>query len=242
MSDTIRVAATSDFHYTKHCQGRLRDLLVHASHNADVLCICGDLTDYGLPEEAHVLCEDLKKHLSIPCVAVLGNHDFESGKVGEVVDVFDSAGVHMLDGDSFEIEGVHIAGVCGFGGGFDSKMLNSWGEPLIKSFVQEAVDHSLRLEKALSRGGESKRKVAITHYAPIRGTVEGENLEIFPFLGSTRLEGPINRQSVKVAFHGHAHGGSPEGKTSAGIPVYNVAVQVLHKHLPEQAAFRVVEV
>ncbi len=175
MSETIRVAATSDFHYTKHCQGRLKDLFIHATHNADVLCICGDLTDYGLPEEAAILCEDLKKHLSIPCVAVLGNHDFESGKVGEVVDVFDSAGVHMLDGDSFEFEGVHIAGVCGFGGGFDSRMLNSWGEPLIKSFVQEAVDHSLRLEKALSRGGESRRKVAITHYAPIRGTVEGEN-------------------------------------------------------------------
>jgi Icc-related predicted phosphoesterase len=147
----------------------------------------------------------------------------------------------MLDGDSFGIGGIHIAGVCGFGGGFDALMLNAWGEPLIKAFVQEAIDHAVRLEKALSRA-DTERKVVITHYAPIRATVLGEPPEISPFLGSTRLEGPINRQLVKLALHGHAHHGAPEGRTSAGIPVYNVAIPVLEKLNPGEPPMRVFEV
>ena len=238
---SLRLAATSDLHYTKHCHGRLAPLFAHASQAADVLCICGDLTDYGLPEEAEALVVDLSKNLTIPCVAVLGNHDFESGHAEELTGIFDKAGVHMLDGESLEIGGVHIAGVCGFGGGFDSMMLNAWGEPLIKAFVQEAIDHAVRLEKALSRV-DAERKVVVTHYAPIRETVAGEPPEIFPFLGSTRLEGPINRQFAKLALHGHAHHGAPEGRTSAGIPVYNVAIPVLEKLNPDEPPLRVFEV
>ncbi len=241
MPTSIRLAATSDLHYTKHCKGRLEGLFAHASKNADVLCVCGDLTDYGLPEEAAVLARDLEKNLSIPCVAVLGNHDFESGHTEEVIKILDESGIHVLDGSSFEIEGAHIAGVSGFGGGFDARMLNSWGEPLIKAFVQEAIDHALRLEKALSRV-ESDRKIALTHYAPIRATVLGEDPEVFAFLGSTRLEGPINRQAVKAAFHGHAHNGVHEGRTSAGIPVYNVAIPILERLHPGEPPIKIIEV
>ena len=241
MSDPVRIAATGDLHYTKHCRGRLADLFVEASRQADLLCITGDLTDYGLEEEMTVLVQDLEKHLSIPCVAVLGNHDYEGGHAEVLGRQLDAAGVHLLDGESVEIRGVHLAGVPGFGGGFDARMLNAWGEPLIKAFVQEAVDHSVRLEKALSRL-ESDRKVALTHYAPVRATVVGEDPEIFAYLGSSRLEGPLNRQSVRVAFHGHAHNGAPEGRTSAGIPVYNVALPGLRRANPDGPGFRVVEV
>jgi Icc-related predicted phosphoesterase len=237
----LRLAAASDFHYTKHCLGRLAPLLAHASQVADVLCLCGDLTDYGLPEEAAVLAADLEKNLHIPCVAVLGNHDYESGQTARLAEILEDAGVHLLDGDTFEIDGAHIAGVCGFGGGFDACMLNSWGEPLIKAFVQEAIDHALRLENALSRVAGA-RKVVLTHYAPIRETVAGEPSEIFPFLGSTRLEGPINRQFAKLALHGHAHNGAPEGRTSSGIPVFNVAMPVLERLNPGQPPLRVFEV
>jgi hypothetical protein len=71
--------------------------------------------------------------------------------------------------------------------------------------------------------------------------VEGEPNEIFPFLGSSRLEDPLNRYRVTACFHGHAHHGKPEGKTSSGIPVYNVALPVLRQAYPEQP-FRVLEV
>jgi Icc-related predicted phosphoesterase len=235
-----RIAAAADIHYGKHSKGKMQDLFAQVSREADVLLLCGDLTDYGLPEEAELLAADIHAHLRIPVVAVLGNHDFESGHPEAVSGVMEAAGVTMLNGEATEIDGVGFAGVCGFGGGFGRRMLNAWGEPLIKSFVQEAIDQALRLEQALTQL-RTERRVVLLHYAPIRGTVEGEPPEIFPFLGSTRLEEPINRFRVGAVFHGHAHNGSPEAATATGIPVYNVAAPLLQKHRPDKAPFRIFE-
>ena len=221
-NDRIRIAAVSDLHYTKGCRGTCQEIFAQASHQADVLLLCGDLTDEGLPEEAQVLADDLHSHAQIPVIAVWGNHDFESARTAEVQEILEKVGVIFLDGAATEIKGVGFAGVCGFGGGFGQQMLNAWGEPLIKAFVQESVDHSLRLEKALTRLTSEKR-VAVLHYSPIRETVEGENLEIFPFLGSSRLEATIDQFKVSVVFHGHAHNGKMEGKTAGQVPVYNVS-------------------
>jgi Icc-related predicted phosphoesterase len=228
----LRIAATSDLHYDRHAKGKWRELFAHASREADVLLICGDITDYGLPDEAHMVVEDLM-HCTIPVLAVLGNHDFESNRHEEVRTILEHAKVSVLDGESTVVNDVGFAGVCGFGGGFGRRMLNAWGEPGIKQFVQEAVDQAMRLERALSRLN-TQHKIVLLHYAPIRETVAGEDPEIYPFMGSTRLEGPLNRYSVTAAFHGHAHGGTHEGKTSAGVPVFNVSVPVLNKRTPEQ--------
>lgn len=237
----LRIAATADLHCAKASKGHFQPLFTSASQEADVLLLCGDLTDYGLPEEAHILADDIRSFATIPVIGVLGNHDFESGHVEEVVRILTEAGVKMLDGDCVEIGGVGFAGVCGFGGGFGRMMLNAWGEPLIKSFVQEAVEHAMRLERALARL-ETKKRVAVLHYAPIRETVDGEPLEIFPFLGSTRLEGPLNRFEVEVAFHGHAHNGAPHGKTSAGVNVHNVSLPILKRTQPDHPWWKLVEV
>jgi Icc-related predicted phosphoesterase len=243
MSDSkvLRVAATSDIHYSKGAHGLMEALFVEASKVADVLLICGDLTDYGYPEEAEILAEDLHRHLKIPALAVLGNHDFEHGNPDDVRRIVEGAGVKVLDGECVEIGGVGFAGVAGFGGGFGSRMLNAWGESMIKAFVQEAVDQAMRLEQALARL-HTPQRVALMHYAPIRETVEGENLEVYPFLGSSRLEGPLNRFSVFAAFHGHAHCGQPEGHTTTKVPVYNVAVPLLMKLHPDRLPFRLIEV
>jgi Icc-related predicted phosphoesterase len=237
----LRIAATADIHYGKHSKGKMQELFTHVSREADVLLICGDLTDYGLPEEAELLAADIRAHVRIPTLAVLGNHDFESGQPDAVRKVLEEAGVLMLDGEATEIEGVGFAGVCGFGGGFGRSMLNAWGEPLIKSFVQEAIDQALRLEQALTQM-QSDRRIVLLHYAPIRGTVEGEPPEIFPFLGSTRLEEPLNRFRVSAAFHGHAHAGSPESATATGISVFNVSVPLMQKHTPDKQPFRLFEI
>ena len=237
----LRLAALSDVHYGRQAKGRHAELFEEASANADVLAICGDLTDYGLPEEAQNLASDLRSHVRIPILAVLGNHDFESGKQDEVVSVMEDAGVTVLDGACVEMDGVGFAGVTGFGGGFGERMLNAWGEPLIKDFVQAAVDEELKLEQALSRLQTPKR-VALLHYAPIRDTIEGEPLEIFPFLGSSRLEEPLNRYDVCAAFHGHAHHGVAEGKTSSGCSVYNVSIPVLKEVFPDKPAFRLITI
>jgi Icc-related predicted phosphoesterase len=234
----LRIAAVADMHYGKHSRGALHDAFSQVSQQADVLLLCGDLTDYGLAEEAEELVADLRSAVRIPMIGVLGNHDFESGEPKLVRQVLEAAGVTMLDGEAIEIGEVGFAGVCGFGGGFGRRMLNAWGEPLIKQFVQEALDHSVRLEQALGKL-QTERRVAVLHYSPIRATIAGEDPEIFPFLGSSRLEEPINRFRVTAVFHGHAHNGATDGATSNGIPVYNVSLPVLQK---TGNSFRVVEV
>lgn len=237
----LRIAATADIHYSKTSKGLLHPLFTEVSQAADVLVLCGDLTDYGHAEEAQILADDLRAYVTIPVIGVVGNHDWETGHLDEVVNILTDVGVKLLDGECVEFGGVGFAGVCGFGGGFGRLMLNAWGEPIIKSFVQEAIDHAMRLERALARL-ETQKRVALLHYAPIRETVDGEPLEIFPFLGSSRLEGPLNRFNVDLALHGHAHNGHIEGKTSGGVPVYNVAMPLLKKALPEKPGYRIFEI
>jgi Icc-related predicted phosphoesterase len=237
--NVLRVAAIGDVHCSKSAQGTLQPLFARVAERADVLVLCGDLTDYGLPDEARVLARELSG-VKIPVIGVLGNHDFESGHSEEVCAILSDAGIRVLDGDGVEIQGVGFAGVKGFAGGFGARALQSWGEPVLKSFVREAVEEALKLEAALARLRTAQR-VAVLHYAPIRATVENEPDEIMPFLGSSRLEEPINRYGAALVVHGHAHHGAPEGRTSTGVPVYNVALPVLKALFGEQAPFRVFE-
>lgn len=236
-SRVFRIAAVSDIHYGKHSGGALRPLFDEVSEKADVLLLGGDLTNYGLPEEAELLAKDLREHLRVPAIAVLGNHDFESDQVEDVCAVLEGAGVEILDGTCTTVGEVGFAGVRGFGGGFGRWALTAWGEPAWKALVQEAVDEALKLDKALARLG-TEHRIALLHYAPICATVEGEPEEIWPFLGSSRLEEPLNRYAVAAAFHGHAHAGTPEGQTTAGVPVFNVATPVLSRAYPDRPPYR----
>jgi len=224
----LRIAATADLHYGKHSRGMLHDAFAEISGSADILLLCGDLTDYGLPEETDELVADIRAAVRIPIVAVLGNHDFESSQPEAISKVLDEAGVNVLNGEAIEIAGVGFAGIAGFGGGFGRRMLNAWGEPLIKQFVQESISHAVRLEQALGKL-QSEKRIVVLHYSPIRTTLEGEDPEIYAFLGSSRLEEPINRFKATAVFHGHAHNGILDGKTSTGIPVYNVSAPALRK-------------
>ncbi|MBV9999344.1 MAG: metallophosphoesterase [Verrucomicrobia bacterium] len=237
----LRVAALADLHYTKDAKGTAAELFHEIAEKADVCVLCGDLTDYGLPEEGEVLLADLKPVLAKPCLAVLGNHDFESDAADKLTELFLRSGIHLLNGEAIEINGVGFAGVPGFGGGFGKSTLNAWGEKVIKEFVREAVDQSLRLERALARL-KTPNKIAVLHYAPIRATVMGENPEIFPFLGTTRLEEAIDRYDACIALHGHAHNGQLHGKTMRGADVYNVAIPVLRRENTNARPYRLLEI
>lgn len=235
----IRVAAIGDLHCTKNHAGKLQPIFAGAAEVADILLLCGDLTDYGLPEEARVLANELAV-ANIPIVGVLGNHDFESDQQDEVKQVLANAGVQILDGDACEIYGLGIAGAKGFAGGFGRNSLGPWGEPATKAFVNEALTEALKLEAALAKLRTYSR-IALLHYSPILATVEGEPPEIFAFLGNSRLEDPLVHYPVDVVFHGHAHRGQPEGRTVNGTPVYNVAKPLLERTYPDQPPFRVLE-
>lgn len=235
MSETppLRIAATADVHFGRHPAESYAPVLTAAATDSDALLICGDLTDHGRVEEAEGLVKLLAQTVRLPIVAVLGNHDYESGHEAKIREILLNAGVHLLDGDSVEIRGVGFAGVKGFCGGFGARALGPWGESLIKAFVQETVTEALKLETALARL-RSVARVALLHYAPVASTVEGEPLEIFPYLGSSRLEDPLVRYEVAAVFHGHAHHGRPEGHTSSGAPVFNVSLPLLQRVQPEQ--------
>lgn len=237
---SIRFAAVGDIHCTAESAGSLRGFFAQAAEAADALLLCGDLTDYGLPEEAKVLADELSV-VSVPMVAVLGNHDHESGMPDQVRQILGTVGVRVLDGEACEVHGVGIAGAKGFAGGFGRGSLGAWGEPAIKQFVNEAIQEALKLESALAKL-RTPQRIALLHYSPVAATVQGEPVEIFPFLGSSRLEDPLVRYPVTAVFHGHAHRGTPEGRTVNGVPVYNVAKPLLQRVHPERPPFRVFEV
>jgi Icc-related predicted phosphoesterase len=238
---TVRIAALGDLHYGKNSQGSLQTLFSGFQDlAADVLVLCGDLTDYGLPEEARSLARELASLVKVPVVAVLGNHDFEAGAATEVQGILHESGMTVLDGDTCEVQGIGFAGVKGFAGGFGRGVLGPWGEQAIKHFVREAVDETLKLETALARL-RMPRRIAVLHYAPVQATVEGEPREIFPFLGCSRLEEPLSRYSVTAVFHGHAHNGAPEGRTSTGVPVFNVSLPLMRRLAPA-APFKVLDI
>jgi uncharacterized protein len=220
----MKVAAIGDIHMREGVGGSLRELFAEISTVADVLVIAGDLTDLGRPDEAELLCEELRA-CSVPIVAVLGNHDYECGAAEEVGAILREARVNLLDGQSVEIDGVGFVGVKGFAGGFGRFMLGSFGEPAIKAMVAESVGEAMRLENAM-RQVRSERALVVLHYAPIPETVAGEPPEIFPFLGSSRLAETIDRFRVSAVVHGHAHRGTYEGRTPGGWPVYNVAMHI----------------
>ncbi len=238
---TVRLAAVGDLHCGKASQGAFQPFFAQVAEHADVLVLCGDLTDYGLPDEARVLARELAAALRIPVVGVLGNHDYESGQQDEVAQILRDAGVVILDGDGVEVAGVGIGGVKGLGGGFGERALQPWGEDIMKRFVRETVDEALKLESALARL-RTPQRVAILHYSPIQATVEGEPPELYPFLGSSRLEEPLNRYEVAAVFHGHAHRGALEGRTRAGVPVYNVCLPLLRALDPDRPPVRIVEI
>ncbi|HSH45193.1 MAG TPA: metallophosphoesterase [Longimicrobiales bacterium] len=223
----LKVAAVGDMHFDDQARGSLADLFRRVNREANVLALVGDLTTHGRPEQMKVFLEELKA-VDIPVVTVLGNHDHEGDATDELSELLSKADVKVLDGDAVVIEGVGFTGVKGFAGGFGRGALGPFGETLIKDFVQAAVEESLKLERGL-RELDTHHKVVLLHYSPIPETLVGEPPEIHAFLGSSRLLSPIETLGADVVFHGHAHHGTYRGETPAGIPVFNVAMDVLRE-------------
>jgi Icc-related predicted phosphoesterase len=222
----LRVAAIGDLHVQEADKAPYRELFTEISGAADVLLLCGDLTNFGKTGEAEILAEDLRA-CTVPVLGVLGNHDYECGQPEKVASILHEAGMTILDEQAVEIDGVGFAGVKGFLGGFGRGELAPFGEPIVKAFVDEAMNEARKLENGL-RSIRTDRSVAVLHYSPTEETLEGEPHNIYQYLGSARLADAIDRfDHVKAVVHGHAHHGSYEGRTPRGTPVFNVAQFVL---------------
>jgi Icc-related predicted phosphoesterase len=227
----IRIAAVGDIHAGLDSVGRIAPGFVDVDDRADVLLLAGDLTRCGTPEEALVLARELRD-VAIPKIAVLGNHDHHDSRPEAVVDVLGSEGIRVLEGSTIVLdvagERLGVAGVKGFGGGFAAPA-TAFGEPEMKAFVHHTQAIVQRLSDALFglAAQDCTIRVALLHYAPVAGTLEGEPVELHPFLGSLLLAEVIDRVGADLALHGHAHAGIERGETPGGTPVRNVAMPVI---------------
>src|ERR1700704_1880740 len=226
----MRIAATADLHFTPQRYAVLRDQLSKIRDDADLLVLAGDLTNYGQPAEMEPLVNALVR-LRVPTVAVLGNHDYESGREADLMQMMTAEGIKVLDGSAYERDGVGFAGTKGFVGGFGRGVLTAFGEREVKDFVRASIDEAVKLERAMSQL-RTQRRVVVLHYSPIAATVEGESPEIFPFMGTSRLAEVVDRHGADLVVHGHAHHGKTEGHTTTGVPVHNVAISLLQAQQP----------
>ena len=225
----IRVAAVADLHVAEDSAAAWRDALAPVSSEADALLLGGDLTRVGSLEEAKAVGSALEA-LRIPVLAVLGNHDHHAGRVDELIAILAASGVRVLEGTGEVLQVGHarvgVAGSKGFGGGFENACGSDFGEPEMKAFVR----HTRCLADRLGRALEALRadvRIALLHYAPIPGTLEGERPEIYPFLGSHLLAQAVDGAGADLVLHGHAHAGRERGATPGGVPVRNVAQPVI---------------
>ncbi|MCD6032503.1 MAG: Calcineurin-like phosphoesterase superfamily domain protein [Thermomicrobiales bacterium] len=226
----IRIAAAADLHAGPESAGTLKPLLADLKNEADLLLLAGDLTRSGKPAQAETLVAELAD-VGVPMVAVLGNHDYHSDQAPEIAAILKTAGIHMLDrsGIVLDVAGqrVAIAGTKGFGGGFGAALAADYGEPEMKSWIRHAETEAETLEDVLTALVGDVR-IVLLHYSPVPGTLDGERLDLYPFLGNSLLGEAIDRSGADLVLHGHAHHGSPVGITPGGVPVRNVAQPVIH--------------
>lgn len=225
----VRIGAVGDLHVSRDAEGLLRLRLTTIGKQADVLLLAGDLTQHGDVDEGRVLASELEG-LPVPIVAVLGNHDYHRGQEKTIRRLLEDVGVTVLEAEHTVLpiagQRVGIAGVKGFGSGFAGACASEFGEEEMKIFVRHAKRQSEALYQQLV-AMDADLRIALTHYAPVADTLEGERREIYPFLGSYLLGQAIDAAGCDLAVHGHAHKGKELGTTASGIPVRNVALPVI---------------
>ncbi|HKA13848.1 MAG TPA: metallophosphoesterase [Myxococcota bacterium] len=225
----IRVAAVGDLHIGDDGSARWRDALKSVSDEADLLLLAGDLTRVGTVAEGLAVVTALEL-VSVPIVAVLGNHDYHDGCDAELRRILATRGARVLEGTTATLEvggaRIGIAGSKGFGGGFANACGSDFGEPEMKAFIRHTAGLAGRLRRALASLDVDLR-VALLHYSPVPGTLRGEQLQIYPFLGSYLLGEAVDAAGADLVLHGHAHAGSEKGITPGGVCVRNVAQPVI---------------
>src|SRR5436305_10575941 len=227
MGKTIRVAAAGDIHAGSAERDRVREAFKRVEEHADLVLLAGDLTQHGQVDEVCVVA-DACRGLSVPVVAVLGNHDWQSDRPGDLMRALAAAGVVVLERSHtiLPVNGasVGVAGVKGFVGGFGQQWAN-FGEPLFRQAYAETTADVDGLEAGLRAIDSCAVRIALLHYSPVEATLAGEPERLWLVLGADRLAGPIRDHRPDLVVHGHAHRGSFEGEID-GVPVYNVAVHV----------------
>jgi Icc-related predicted phosphoesterase len=225
----IRIAAAGDVHCTPERRAVIAEAFRSLDAKADLVCLAGDLTTSGEPEQAAVLA-DACRALTVPVVAVLGNHDWHADRRDDVVRVLEDSGIIVLDRGwtVVDVAGVDVGvvGTKGFIGGFPDSALPDFGEPILRRVYAETTAEVQALERGLQAVSHCLLRIVVLHYSPTPTTLEGEPKGIFAFLGSDRLARPVAEHLPDIVIHGHGHAGTFEGFIGK-VPVYNVSLPVI---------------
>ena len=227
----VRIAAAGDLHADERVRPRIEEAFDHVADAADVVLLAGDLTAHGEPHELEIVASACAS-LDVPVYSVLGNHDYHAGRVDELAAMLEDAGVVVLE-RSWSIAAVNgttlgVAGTKGFVGGFPGSTLPDFGEPLLRQVFAETGKDVAALDRALAEIGDCRLRVVLLHYSPTMSTLRGEPESIWTYLGTNRLDGPIQKYRPDLVLHGHAHEGTFAGAIGQ-VPVYNVAVHVIRR-------------
>jgi Icc-related predicted phosphoesterase len=226
----IRIAAAGDVHFGRDGDAeRAAQIFGGLEGRVDIVLLAGDLTTHGEPEQAAIVA-DAVRGLGVPVVGVLGNHDWHSGRAGEVTAVLQEAGIVVLQRSHHVLEvcdaEIGVVGTKGFVGGFAGSHLPDFGEPLLRRLYAETAAEVEALDAGLRAVALCPFRIVLLHYSPSGQTLEGERRDIWTFLGTDRLAGPILEHNPDLVLHGHAHAGTFEGRVGE-VPVYNVSVPVM---------------
>jgi len=226
----IRIAAAGDVHFGRDGdRERAAEIFGALEGRVDIVLLAGDLTTHGEPEQAAIVAGAVRE-LGIPVVTVLGNHDWHANRAEEVTAVLEEAGIVVLDRSHHIVEvcgaELGIVGTKGFVGGFAGSHLPDFGEPLLRALYAEGMDEVTALDQGLRAVALCPFRIVLLHYSPSSQTLEGERRDIWTFLGTDRLGGPILEHNPDLVLHGHAHAGTFEGRLGE-VPVYNVSVPVM---------------
>lgn len=229
----IRIAAVGDVHFSETDSGRYRAAWRAVADEADIFLLAGDLTLFGTVLQAVALAAELEV-VRRPIVAVLGNHDGDAGEADGVREALEDIGVHVLEGERLVVriggQSLGVAGVKGFGGGFDEGSFDPDPCGSADPEHRRALRYSERAAASLRRSLlqiDADYRVALTHYAPAAATLRGEDPAIHARLGSALLGEAIDVGGADLAIHGHSHRGTEHGVTAGGVPVRNVALPVI---------------
>jgi Icc-related predicted phosphoesterase len=229
MHGMIRIAAAGDVHCRPEDQERILGEFAELRGSTDLVLLAGDLTTHGEPEQAAILA-DAARDAQVPVLAVLGNHDWHSNRRDEVAAALCDGGIDVLDRDHriLDVAGaeVGVVGCKGFVGGFPGSHMPDFGEPLLREVYAEGMREVDAVDAGLREVALCPFRIVLLHYSPSGQTLEGERRDIWTFLGTDRLAGPILEHNPDLVLHGHAHAGTFEGRVGE-VPVYNVSVPVM---------------
>ncbi|WMI80400.1 metallophosphoesterase [Anaerotignum sp. MB30-C6] len=123
LTDQIRIALVTDLHSCRYGDDQENLIQAIEKENPDLILLGGDICDDRIP---HNNTQKLLKSITkkYPCYYVTGNHEYWTGDIEKVLDIFRAYNVNILQGtfETIEVNGQKL-NICGI----DDPDAERWG-------------------------------------------------------------------------------------------------------------------